>query len=222
MIIKTIAITLLGIGFAATASAESIQPKLRVNITPDLPSITVMDHGKPVVIKRNQNPEHTVNPEYAKTSRDCPPFCIQPMHLLPGVHTIGELEMLQFLKKKATGDQSIMIIDSRTPDWYNRGTIPSAVNIPWTKLYRGSSTFEPFIVESLLTGDFHAKVKDGIWDFRGAKTLVLFCNGPWCGQSPTNIKALVSMGYPADKIYWYRGGMQSWSNLGLTVIQPPH
>ncbi|MBD3816836.1 MAG: rhodanese-like domain-containing protein, partial [Halothiobacillus sp.] len=47
------------------------------------------------------------------------------------------------------------------------------------------------------------------------------CNGPWCGQSPTNIKELVSMGYPADKIYWYRGGMQSWSNLGLTTIQPP-
>jgi rhodanese-related sulfurtransferase len=212
-----LASTLLG-SSACTAAEKS---KLRVNITTDLPSITVIDHGKSVVIMRNQNPDHTVNPDYAMTSRDCPPFCIQPMQLLPGVHTIGELEMLQFLKKKAEGDKSIEIIDSRTPDWYRKGTIPSAVNIPWTQIYRGSSSYEPLVVESLLTDKFNAKVSDGIWDFRGAKTLVLFCNGPWCGQSPTNIKELVSMGYPADKIYWYRGGMQSWSNLGLTTIQPP-
>lgn len=204
----------------ATNAAE-VKQKLRVNITRDLPSITVMDHGKPVVIERNQDPDHTVTAEYAKTSRDCPPFCIQPMQLLPGVHTIGELEMIQFLKKKAEGDKTIEIIDSRTPDWYRNGTIPSAVNIPWTQIYRGASTYEPLVVESLLTDKFNAKVSDGIWDFRGAKTLVLFCNGAWCGQSPTNIKELVSMGYPADKIYWYRGGMQSWSNLGLTTIQPP-
>lgn len=206
---------------SATVNAAPEHQKLRVNITHGLPSITVIDHGKKVVIERNQNPEHTVDATYAKTSRDCPPFCIQPMQLLPGVHTIGELELLKFLKMKAQGDKNIEIIDSRTPDWYRKGTIPSAVNIPWTQIYRGSSSYEPLVVESLLTDKFNAKVSDGIWDFRGAKTLVLFCNGPWCGQSPTNIKELVSMGYPADKIYWYRGGMQSWSNLGLTTIQPP-
>jgi hypothetical protein len=41
----------------------------------------------------------------------------------------------------------------------------------------------------------------------------------WCGQSPTNIRQLLSMGYPADKLKWYRGGMQDWQILGLTVMQ---
>lgn len=206
--------------FGQALAAAPTTDELSVKITRDIPSITVIDHGHKVVIERNQNPNNTIDPEYAKTSRDCPPFCVQPMQLLPGVHTIGELELLKLLKQHADGDDSIMIIDSRTPDWYAKGTIPSAINIPWTTIYRGSDSYDPFIVENLLTDTFHAKVKDGIWDFRGAKKLVLFCNGPWCGQSPTNIKELVSMGYPADKLYWYRGGMQSWHSLGFTVVKP--
>jgi rhodanese-related sulfurtransferase len=205
---------------SAHASDKAVTHQLSVMITRDIPSITVIDHGHKVVIERNQNPDNTIVPEYAKTSRECPPYCVQPIQLLTGVHTIGEVELIQMLKRHADGDNSIMIIDSRTPDWYLKGTIPSAVNIPWTEVYRGTANYDPFIVQTLLTDRFDAKVKDGIWDFRGAKTLVLFCNGPWCGQSPTTIKELVSMGYPADKLYWYRGGMQSWHSLGLTTIKP--
>lgn len=213
-------ILLLALFTGAHAAGKPPTDDLAVKITRDIPSITVMDHGHKVVIERNQNPDNTIVPEYAKTSRECPPFCVQPIQLLPGVHTIGEIELIQMLKRHAEGDNSIMLIDSRTPDWYLKGTIPSSVNIPWTMLYRGPDNFDPFIVENLLTEKFDAKVKDGIWDFRGAKKLILFCNGPWCGQSATNIKELVSMGYPADKLYWYRGGMQSWHSLGLTTIKP--
>ena len=62
--------------------------------------------------------------------------------------------------------------------------------------------------------------RDGFFDFSQAKTLVLFCNGPWCGQSPNNIKGLLKIGYPASKIKWYRGGMQEWESLGLTTVKP--
>jgi ribosome-associated protein len=48
---------------------------------------------------------------------------------------------------------------------------------------------------------------------------VLYCNGIWCGQSPTNIRQLLSLGYPAHKLKWYRGGMQSWKALGLTTVE---
>ncbi|OQX39275.1 MAG: sulfurtransferase, partial [Candidatus Sedimenticola endophacoides] len=58
------------------------------------------------------------------------------------------------------------------------------------------------------------------WDFRNAKTLVLFCNGIWCPQSSVNIKTLANMGYPAYKLKWYRGGMQSWLSVGLSTITP--
>ena len=59
-----------------------------------------------------------------------------------------------------------------------------------------------------------------MWDFRNVKTLVMFCNGMWCGQTPNNINNLLGYGYPADKIKWYRGGMQSWEILGLTTATP--
>ena len=58
------------------------------------------------------------------------------------------------------------------------------------------------------------------WNFSNAKTLVLFCNGVWCGQAPTNIKSLLRIGYPPSKLKWYRGGMQNWEVLGLTSIKP--
>ncbi|MDG4812226.1 rhodanese-like domain-containing protein [Hydrogenovibrio sp. 3SP14C1] len=193
---------------------------LDVKITEKLAEVTVKHNGQPVTIMRNQDQQNQIDEDFALTSRACPPFCLQPMNLLPGVKTIGELEMLDFLKRKAAGDDSILIIDSRTPDWVAKGTIPSATNIPWTKLFPQSSSFEPLEVEGILTFQFGASVVDNIWDFSHAKTLVMFCNGPWCGQSPTNIKALVSMGYPAHKIYWYRGGMQAWHAAGLTTVSP--
>jgi rhodanese-related sulfurtransferase len=39
----------------------------------------------------------------------------------------------------------------------------------------------------------------------------------WCGQSPTAIRAMIAAGYPAEKIQYYRGGMQDWRILGLSV-----
>jgi hypothetical protein len=47
--------------------------------------------------------------------------------------------------------------------------------------------------------------------------VALFCNGIWCGQSPTAIRNMIEAGYPADRISYYRGGMQVWRVLGLTV-----
>ncbi len=192
--------------------------KLAVKITPDLARVEVMHNGKKVTIMRNQNQKATVNPDFAKTSRKCPPFCIQPMKLAPGVETIGELELLQYLDRMSKGDKTILVIDSRTPSWVKKGTIPGSVNIPWTKLNpaKGAS---PIDIAEIMTDRFNVKEFEGLWDFRDAKTLVLFCNGMWCGQSPNNIKNLLRFGYPAHKIKWYRGGMQNWSNLGFTVVK---
>jgi rhodanese-related sulfurtransferase len=198
--------------------APDAAPALDVNITAALASVDVMHHGRKVTIMRNQNQNNTVNPDFAKTSRKCPPFCIQPGELAPGVKTIGELELLQFLKKINDGDASIMVVDSRTPDWVEKGTIPGTVNIPWDKLDIGKSG--PTAVQEILEKQLSVKQQDGFWNFDGAKTLVMFCNGSWCGQSPTNIKDLLKIGYPAHKILWYRGGMQDWDNLGLTTVKP--
>lgn len=207
-----IASTALLAGWAMTPAVQALD----VNIAADLATVEVVHDGQKVTIQRNQNQENTINPAFAKTSRKCPPFCIQPGELAPGVKTIGELEVLDYLKK-ASGDKSILVIDSRTPDWVEKGTIPGAINIPWDKLNIGKS--DPLTVQDILEKHLGARFQDGFWDYSNAKTLVMFCNGPWCGQSPTNIKGLLKIGYPAHKIMWYRGGMQDWESLGLTTAK---
>ncbi len=204
--------TLLALAGASLQAAE-------VNITPDIESVPVMHGDKEFVIMRNQNQKNTVNPAFAKTSRKCPPFCIQPSVLAPGVETIAELEVLDYLKRMSEGDESILVIDSRTPDWVAKGTIPGAINIPWTSLNPARGA-DPISIGEILEGQFNARNLEGLWDYRDARTLVMFCNGMWCGQSPNNIKNLLTFGYPAHKIKWYRGGMQDWEILGLSTAKP--
>ena len=200
------------------ATGIQAEDKPAVGITPDMTSVSVMHNGKKTSITRNQDQKNTVNPAFAKTSRKCPPFCIQPAVLAPGVETIAEVEMLDYLSKMSAGDASILVIDSRTPDWVKKGTIPGAVNIPWTALNPAKGA-DPISIGEIMVDKFGVKELEGLWDYSGAKTLVLFCNGMWCGQSPNNIKNLLKFGYPADKIKWYRGGMQDWEILGLSTIK---
>jgi rhodanese-related sulfurtransferase len=125
--------------------------------------------------------------------------------------------MLDYLAKMSAGDTSILVIDSRTPDWVKKGTIPGAVNIPWTSLNPLQGA-DPMSITEILENQFNVKQLEGLWDFSNARTLVLFCNGMWCGQSPNNILNLLRFGYPAHKLKWYRGGMQDWEILGLTTV----
>jgi len=198
-------------------SASSICIAEPVGITPDMSSVEVMHNGKPVTIERNQDNDNTIVADYALTSRPCPPFCIKPIKLATGVETIGELEMIDYLVEAGKADTRILVIDSRTPDWVEKGTIPGSVNIPWTLLKEDTSN--PITIAEILEKRFGARNEEGLWNFSEAKTLVLFCNGMWCGQSPRNIQTLLKYGYPADRIKWYRGGMQDWEALGLTTVK---
>ena len=121
------------------------------------------------------------------------------MIVAEGVTTIGELELLGFLQ-----DGETVVIDSRTNSWFREGTIRGASNIPYDEILDRLAILgcEP---------DF-----DG-WDCQNANQVALFCNGNWCGQSPTAIHNLLEVGYPADRIFYYRGGMQAWRLLGLSV-----
>lgn len=189
----------------------------KVNITADLPYVNVIHNAKKVRVERNQQPGNMVIPDFAKTSRPCPPYCIQPIKLAAGVETIGELELLDYLKQTGNGGK-VMVIDSREPQWLAKGMIPGAAHIPWTLLHNKTNTDEA--IAEILQFEFNAVRLGQLWNFDDVKTLVFYCNGPWCGQSPTNIRALLSLGYPANKIKWYRGGMQSWQSFGFTTVKP--
>jgi len=216
--VKTlIATSIVSTVILAASATTTAADKTAVKITPDIASVDVMHDGKKTTIMRNQDEKNTVNPSFAKTSRKCPPFCIQPAVLAPGVETIAEVEMLGYLGKMNAGDDSILVIDSRTPDWVKKGTIPGSVNLPWTALNPAKGA-DPISIGEIMVDKFGVKELEGLWDYSDAKTLVLFCNGMWCGQSPNNIMNLLKFGYPADKIKWYRGGMQDWEILGLSTV----
>ncbi|MBP0482072.1 rhodanese-like domain-containing protein [Sagittula salina] len=184
------------IGLAGGAFAQE------VGIARDMVAVEVPTPGGPVTIERIQDPENTLSGEWARTSRACPPFCIQPIEVAPGVTTIGELELIEMLR-----DPDVPVIDSRTPDWYAGGSIPGAINIPYE-----------FVLDEL--GQLGCEADFDGWDCTEAKRVAMFCNGLWCGQSPTAIRNMLEVGYPAERIFYYRGGMQTWRMLGLTVTEP--
>jgi rhodanese-related sulfurtransferase len=199
--------------FSANANAEG-KP---VGISKGVMEVAVKHNGKDTKISRNQNNANTVNPAFGKTSRPCPPFCIQPATLAPGVETIAEVEVIDYIAKMSAGDDTILVVDSRTPDWVKKGTIPGAKNLPWTKLNPAKGA-DPISILEIMEDEFGVTESEGLLNFSEAKTLVMFCNGMWCGQSPNNIKNLLKFGYTAHKIKWYRGGMQDWEILGLTTV----
>ncbi|UHD16319.1 rhodanese-like domain-containing protein [Thiocapsa bogorovii] len=217
--------TMLLIVLASTLAGSVLAADNRISA--DLESVDVIHNGQTVTIQRGHDRDATLPAMFQKTDRGCPPFCVQPIVALPGIGTIGELEVLDYLRRKSQGDDSILVVDSRTPDWVMRGTIPGAINIPWNRISSDAAgTFETpeqaDAFRQILADEFDGTydAESDSWDFTDAKTLVLFCNGLWCGQSTENIKTLVDLGYPLHKLKWYRGGMQDWVSVGLTTVKP--
>lgn len=208
-----------------------------VGITDFLPEIRFNANGKTYVIDRIQDTTNEIRGGFAQTSRKCPPFCIHPMEAAPGVVTVGEIELLEFLKNKVEKGTGLLI-DARVESFYAKGTIPGSTHIPFTSFTTEEKN--PILQEALRRlgvargesvnwSDTAHRALDGFgqpehrlhYDFSHAREIMLFCNGPWCDQSPRAIKALVKLGYPVNKMFYYRGGMQDWLLLGLSVEVPP-
>lgn len=126
---------------------------------------------------------------------------LQAMVPVAGVHPVGEIEMLN-----AMNDRDAMLVDMREPEDRANGTIPGSHHIVYTEV-------------SARLNELGCKKTDKGWDCSSAKKVFAFCNGPSCPQSPTAIQAMTRDGFPADKIYYYRGGMLDWSALGFPVLK---
>lgn len=153
-------------------------------------------------------------PENCKASFVQTVGVIYPLHIKEGVETYAELEVLRFIKQMQSR-KDYLLVDTRNGEWYDLETIPGATNI-WVAVLKDPKNFEEEFAE-MLTVVGVKQGKNGNYDFAEAKTLLLFCNGPWCGQSPIAILKLIELGYPAEKLKWYRGGMQEWKALSLTT-----
>ncbi len=180
-------------------------------------------HDKVCTDKKKVNgmePNMIWKDDYAKNS--VPPECkktyvttvgkISPIKI-DGIETYGELEVIDFIKK-AQEDDSMLLVDARLAPWYQKKTIPTAINLPFKSFDPKSQDFEIVMDAAGVT------YENGVYDFSSAKTMLLFCNGAWCPQSTWAIENLLKIGYPKEKLLWYRGGMYGWTMLNLTTIRP--
>ena len=55
---------------------------LTIKMTKEISSVMTQDSGRDIQIIRVQDVKHKLLDDFAKTSRPCPPFCIQPNKLL--------------------------------------------------------------------------------------------------------------------------------------------
>lgn len=212
VVISAAALSMLATGVANSAAHSKAKP---VGIVKG-----VMDVAG---IYRVQNGKNTIHPAFAKTSRPCPPFCIQPSHPFApaAVDTVTELDVIHAARDVANGDKTVMVVDARTPIWTTAkkgGKVPHSVNIPFNKMNSKALAKDPMAVVDLMVDNFGVKNNDDVLNFDNAKTLYLYCNGLWCGQSPAAIRALLSLGYPESKLKYYRGGMNAWHSLGLSTV----
>ena len=138
----------------------------------------------------------------SKTACAYPKGVLQPLVPLPGVTPVTEIEVLH-----ALNNPSVMVIDMRDEDEPLKATIPNTFHIPYNE------------IEDRLDQLGCGRRADKSWDCSAAVNIIAFCYGPMCLQSPAGITNLVHMGYPVEKISYYRGGMMDWEALGLTTVK---
>lgn len=178
---------------------ESMEKKFELNITEKLSSIKVKHQKEEILIKREaQSKKHT-----------CPPFCIQPIKI-KNIHSVGELEVLAFIKTLKE-KKSKLLIDARSSTLYKINTIPGAINIPYNMM-ENRSKYQKKVLELL-----GATPQGSQWSFTRVPTLLIFGNSEEEAQATKAIKSLLKLSYPSNKILFYRGGLEAWKRLGLTL-----
>jgi len=124
----------------------------------------------------------------------------QPFAPVKGINTVTEADML-----RALNDKGSIVVDMREQEQYLKSTIPTAINIPYGEI-------------EVRLDELGCKEKNHKWDCSSAYKIYGFCNGPVCTQSPIAMRVMVKHGFPAEKIYYYRGGILVWDALGLTMV----
>ncbi len=180
--------------------------KTIVKIDKNLPYFYIKQNGKLIKIERVQDVGNRLTDDFTKTSRPCPPYCIQPITVADGVKTIGELELIAKVK-----EPNVLLIDARPREWFAIESLPKSINIP-EKVTRAKS------VRDRLFKILGAKKRGSGFDFKNAKTLIVYGNGPWSPEAADFIKNMIKLGYPANKLLFYRDGLQGWKILGLTTV----
>lgn len=145
---------------------------------------------------------------------------IQPLYINDKIKTLGEIEVLDFIYNKSSKEpEKYALIDTRKSSWFADETIPSALNVPYEDLVYDEDFKDEFNKAYSNLGIKIVDIEKNKFDFTNAKTVVFFCNGPWCPISGKTINYLLELGYPESKIMWYRGGILDWSAMSLSTTK---
>ena len=167
-------------------------------------------NGEQIKISRDTDtaPQHAAT--FAGISNTCGAPCIVPMEVAVGVPTFGETEVLNFLLNDVA-NSSGLLVDARMPNDRAKGFIPGSVNLPYATLDAGT-TFLSEIFTAL-----GARALNGEFNFADAQSLLIYDTGPSSDDAGRLVNNLLAAGYPAEKINYYRGGMQVWAVLGFSI-----
>jgi len=194
-------------------SQEPLSSNFLVKITSDISTISSSSHGTEVKIQRVQDVENVLIDDFTKTSRTCPPFCIQANKVDENIQNVAELEVLKFIKEVVDKEEGLLI-DTRLKSWFELESLPTAINIPFSLLEKSSKETIALIFNVL-----GMKIlANGSWDYSKVKRIVIFDNGLWCSQAKHFVSVLLKYDYPTQKIFYYRAGLQGWKLLGLTTV----
>ncbi len=182
-------IALLGIGMLAAGNL-----RVPVKIQQGTPYYYVKQSGRTIKVERIQDVANRLTDDFTKTSRSCPPYCIQPIQVAKGVETIGELELIQAIKQP-----DVLLVDARPKAWFVLESLPASVNIP-EKVTRT------------------AQAKKRLFKLLANRRLIVYGNGVWSPEAAQFIVHMIRLGYPPEKLRYYRDGLQGWKLLGLTTV----
>lgn len=178
---------MIGIMPGATALAQD------TSITTDLPNFSASLSG--------------ITVEVTRSGPACPPACVEPIEAADGIVTVGELEVLGFLKQYAANGAGLLV-DTRPQNAFARDTLPGAVSVP-------ASTMQP-------DNPYRADLLAALGLEQGnrasnAYTLLLFDQNAASPEAAQAVRDLLQAGYPAEKILYYRAGFDGWTALGLST-----
>ncbi len=199
----------LGAMTAIVAFAFQMQAA-SADIVPGQASVEFEFGGQAYSIRRAQGGASNLPNTYSKTNRKCPAHCIEPSNAAPGVATLSELDVFSFMQSSVSAGTGLLI-DARLPDEFAQGSIPGAISVPAATLVANNPYREDLLLALGATGTL------GAMDFSRAFDLLVFDDGPWSPTAREAVQLFIEAGYPAQKISYYRGGLQLWHIFGLTV-----
>lgn len=198
---KSVIVAFAAAFFASAAGAQELVSGAKASF---------IFNGERIKISRGNPQAPRFAMQFAAPAQGCGEPCIAPMQAAPGVATLDETQVLQFLTEKVAGNVGLMV-DARTPEGRAQGFIPGTVSLPYTTVHPENG-FRDQILQALGAREF-----DGVFNFADARELLIYDHGPSADDAGRLIRNLLAAGYPEEKLHYYRGGMQVWSVLGFSI-----